>query len=526
MTIRTKVWLLVATSVAIVAGATQLVHTYAFRRQLTLQAQEQASAVAREIADALAALDANAVDHDLAHVLTTYGFRYSRIQRSELHVEREDRGSALSIVAPRGDQLEIRRLGPAYRLPEHNFSRADTGANSYELQMDVDLQGPWKATLRLLWSLQSVESVLHESERWGLVLGGVQLVVLVLLVGFLIDRAVVARLDLLGRAMRDVEGGNLGRRVPSSGDDEVGRLSQGFNRMLEQLSAADTEIRAFNQRLANEVEAATQDLSRKNEALAQLNRLLVDLRRENASRVRLATLGQLAAQLAHEIGTPLSSVSGHLQLALLQRDLPQALRERLDVAVREIARIGRIVRDYLDSTRSLEPERKQSSLRQILTEAVEVTGGLDRSVRARIDLQIDADPPEFVTDPGLVRQVVINLVSNGLDAVERGGRVSVAARTEKDEVVIKISDTGLGIAAEDLKRIFEPFYTTKGRGKGTGLGLAICRELIAALSGQITVESQTGKGSSFTVRLPLRGAPPSSSSSSSESRPAAAGAGA
>jgi signal transduction histidine kinase len=92
----------------------------------------------------------------------------------------------------------------------------------------------------------------------------------------------------------------------------------------------------------------------------------------------------------------------------------------------------------------------------------------------------------------------------------------VEARTEKDEVVIKISDTGSGIAADDLKRIFEPFYTTKGRGKGTGLGLAICRELVAALSGAIEVESAPGKGSAFTLRLPLRGAP-----AANESRPVA-----
>ena len=213
-----------------------------------------------------------------------------------------------------------------------------------------------------------------------------------LLVGFLVDRAVVARLDVLARAMRDVEEGNLERRVPAASGDEVGRLSHGFNRMLDQLSAADREIRAFNQRLAQEIDAATQDLYKKNLALAQLNRLLIDLRRENASRVRLATLGQLAAQLAHEIGTPLSSVSGHLQLALRERDLLPGVRERLEVASKEIGRIGRIVRDYLDSTRSLEPERKPSSLRQILTEAVELTGGLDRAERPPIEVSLADDP--------------------------------------------------------------------------------------------------------------------------------------
>ena len=179
-------------------------------------------------------------------------------------------------------------------------------------------------------------------------------------------------LAVLAIAMRDVEGGDLSRRVSVETVDEIGRLSQGFNRMLERLSQADAQIRAFNQRLADEIEKATHDLSEKNATLAQLNRLLNDLRLDNASKVRLATLGQLAAQLAHEIGTPLSSVSGHMQLALLQRDLPPALRERLDVSVREIERIGRIVRDYLDSTRSLEPERKPTSLPRLLDEAVEL----------------------------------------------------------------------------------------------------------------------------------------------------------
>jgi two-component system NtrC family sensor kinase len=352
-------------------------------------------------------------------------------------------------------------------------------------------------------------------------------VALVLLVGFLVDRTVVKRLDALGAAMRDVEGGDLGRRVQTRNtEDEVGRLSHGFNRMLDQLSAADSEIRAFNQRLAQEIAAATQDLSTKNVALAQMNRLLIDLRRENASRVRLATLGQLAAQLAHEIGTPLSSVNGHLQLALLQRDLPQTLRERLEVSVREIARIGRIVRDYLDSTRSMEPERKPASLRKILVEAVEVAGGdregadVLRADRAPIAVQIGADPPDFHTDAGLLRQIVINLLTNGLDAVEKGGRVSLTSSVQQDEVVILVRDTGTGIPPDDLRRIFEPFYTTKGRGKGTGLGLAICRELVAALGAKIEVESTAGEGSVFTVRLPLRAQSPAG-----ESRPLAAAGG-
>jgi signal transduction histidine kinase len=329
--------------------------------------------------------------------------------------------------------------------------------------------------------------------------------VLVLLSGFIIDRVVLRRLDILARAMRDVEAGDLDRRVPMDTNDEVGRLSHGFNRMLGQLSTANREIHAFNQRLAREIETATQDLSRKNMALEQFNRLLNELRRENASKVRLAALGQLAAQLAHEIGTPLSSVSGHLQLALSQRDLSPNLRDRLEVSTREIARIGRIVRDYLDSTRSLEAERKLVSLRQVLSEAIEITRGGELGSKKTLTLDLPDDPADLVTDPGLLRQIVINLLSNALDAVEREGLVTLAVRSQDDHVLITVRDTGTGIAPEDLRRIFEPFYTTKGRGKGTGLGLAICRELAKALGGTIAVESTPGEGSAFTLRLPRNG---------------------
>src|SRR5258706_4391329 len=129
------------------------------------------------------------------------------------------------------------------------------------------------------------------------------------------------------------------------------------------------------------------------------------MRRANASKVRLATLGQLAAQLAHEIGTPLSSVSGHVQLALLQRDLAPGLRERLEVSAREVERISKIVRDYLDSTRPLEAERKPTELPKLLAEAVELVRGTEAR-RAVVTSDVDPGVGEVVTDAGLLRQIV------------------------------------------------------------------------------------------------------------------------
>ena len=500
MTIRTKVWLLVAVSVIVTSGAMFFLRVYAMRCELMHQTLASADEIADDIRQTLERFDADAEDRDLAIALSNAINRHPRIQRLQLVVDRE---SATRISAQRGETTEITRMGSIPREPIVYTRKSVEGDYTHLVTRSVDLKGPWTAQLSMKWSLAPVQDVIRMTERWSLFLGIGQLLMLILLSALIIDRVVLRRLEALTQAMRDVEAGDLDRRVPMDSDDEVGRLSHGFNQMLSQLSNANHEIHAFNLRLAKEIEAATQDLSRKNAALEQLNRLLNELRQENASKVRLAVLGQLAAQLAHEIGTPLSSVSGHLQLALLQKDIPPHLRERLEVSSREIGRIGRIVRDYLDSTRSLEAERKRVSLRQVLTEAVEVCrGGIGMVNQKPLSLDLPEDPPDWVTDPGLLRQIVINLLSNALDAVEQRGEVSLSARAEETEVSIAVRDTGMGIAPEDLRRIFEPFYTTKGRGKGTGLGLAICRELAKTLGGSIDVESTPGKGSVFTLRLP------------------------
>jgi two-component system NtrC family sensor kinase len=509
MTVRLKVWIMVALSAAVTAGVNLWVRSYAMRTELTRQAQSSADELADDIKQNLERYEPDAEERDYAIALSTYINRHPRIQRLQLVVEHDAPSTPASspsvrIVAPRGESPEITRLPYLPRAPIEVFRKATEG-DVYLVQRFVDLKGPWQANLLMQWSLSPVQSLIMVTERWSLILSAAHLLLLVLLTGFLVNRIVLRRLEKLAAAMSDVEGGNLDRRVDIGAPDEVGRLSQGFNQMLDQLSNAHREIREFNQRLAHEIALATQDLSRKNLALGQLNRLLNDLRRDNASKVRLATLGQLAAQLAHEIGTPLSSVSGHLQLALLQRDLPQPLRERLEVASREIGRIGRIVRDYLDSTRGLAPERKPTSLTQLLREAVEVTGGVEPSGRTPVTIDIAADPTGFVTDPGLLRQIVINLLSNAFDAVGPDGGVTLSATANDATVAIAVSDTGAGILPDDLRNIFEPFYTTKGRGKGTGLGLAICRELAKALGGSIDVESTPGRGSTFTVRLPLQG---------------------
>ena len=306
-------------------------------------------------------------------------------------------------------------------------------------------------------------------------------------------------------------GGRSGRRIPVETVDEVGRLSQGFNRMLERLSQADAQIRAFNQRLAAEIEAATHDLSEKNATLAQLNRLLNDMRLDNASKVRLATLGQLAAQLAHEIGTPLSSVSGHMQLALLQRDLPAALRERLDVSAREIERISKIVRDYLDSTRPLEPEREPTALPRLLEEAVEIVRGVGAARRARRRSTGRSTPASarWSPIPGLLRQIVVNLlIQRARRRRPQTAHVELEAAAPWTTTCSSRSATP-GTASRPTTCAASSSRSTRPRGAARGPGSAwrSAAQLTAALGGTISVESDAGQGLDVLRPHPAQGPP-------------------
>jgi len=226
----------------------------------------------------------------------------------------------------------------------------------------------------------------------------------------------------------------------------------------------------------------------------------VETRRELGDKERLAALGQLAAQLAHEVGTPLSSVSVHLQLAMADKGCPPPLNERLKVATGELTRISEIIRDYLASTRPVAPAPRATDLKRLAAEAAEMAA-LARGAGSRATVAVGAEAETLRTDPALLRQILLNLLSNAHDAAGPDGSVRLAAEVAAGQLVISVSDNGPGIAPEDQKRIFEPFYTTKGRGRGTGLGLSISRELARALGGTIALESEVGRGSTFTIDL-------------------------
>jgi signal transduction histidine kinase len=214
---------------------------------------------------------------------------------------------------------------------------------------------------------------------------------------------------------------------------------------------------------------------------------------------RLATIGKFASQVAHEIRNPLSSIS--LNLELLEDELKASSDEAASLirsVMREVDRLNDIVGEYLQFSRFPKPQLKRGRIENVVKELA-ASLKLSGAVRLEIDLSISL--PEIWLDENLLKQVLENLVRNGAEAIEGSGTVRIEVDMQDRFVAVRVSDTGHGIPAEVRERLFEPFFTTKPR--GTGLGLATSQQIIFEHNGHLLVESQAGKGSTFTVLLPL-----------------------
>jgi two-component system, NtrC family, sensor kinase len=331
-----------------------------------------------------------------------------------------------------------------------------------------------------------------------LMLASLAVVALVIHIFFL--RSVRAPMKEMVRVMEAAEGGELSVRAGVASRDETGQLAAHLNRML-------VRIENFNAELARQVEAATAELERRNEELGRINEELFDTQRNLARSERLAVAGQLAASLAHEIGTPLNSISGHVQLLARRPTGDQVADRRLKIIDSQIDTIVRSVKQLLSWTRKFELRMGAVNLPHIVEESVLLSSPSLEHRGIKVKTEIPHGFPEIIADGGYLQQVVLNLINNSMDAMPRGGelrlRLRHPANGEAREVAIEIEDTGEGIPPETLARIFEPMFTTKRMGTGAGLGLAICDQIVRQHGGMIRAQSRVKHGTVFTINLPL-----------------------
>ena len=223
----------------------------------------------------------------------------------------------------------------------------------------------------------------------------------------------------------------------------------------------------------------------------------------------LATMGELAAGVAHEIRNPLAGIAGAIEI--ITKDFPadHPDREVLEDLRCEVRRIEKVLTDLLAYARPKPPHFGPASLKEMMTRALQIARQQTGNKKVEFSIQIPSSLPVFRMDSEKLQQVLLNLILNAIQAIEGAGVIGVTAALHPSEVPnlpdvveISISDTGRGIPPENIQRIFRPFYTT--RAGGTGLGLSLCRRIVSQHGGTVTVQSEEKRGSRFVIRLPLR----------------------
>jgi two-component system, NtrC family, sensor kinase len=358
--------------------------------------------------------------------------------------------------------------------------------------------GGGKGALEVRQSLGQAHQEFARALREGAVLRLVVLTLFVLSIVAITRWSIARPIRALIDGARAVGGGNLAQRIHLRRDDELKALADEFNRMAENLEQAHQAVVAQSEerlRLEREVQQAQ----------------------------KLAAVGLLAAEVAHEIGTPLGVIAGRTEA--LERVIPsgQAERRHLDVILRQTDRIAEIVRSLLDYTRPRRPDLREESLAPVLARVANLLGSRYRAKPVRMLLDLPADLPRIVADAEQLQQLFINLFANALDASPVGAAVRVTVGPEpllpadgRAEIVrgkaeaptldVHIVDEGPGMTAEDLSHVFEPFFSTKTRVQGTGLGLPIVEEIVRAHRGEVAMLSVSGRGTEVIVRLPLAAA--------------------
>lgn len=343
----------------------------------------------------------------------------------------------------------------------------------------------------------STERLVHE--RRHTILNAIIATLLVAFLGILLaifgSTRITSPIKRLTEGARAIGEGNFSHRIKIKSSDELGVLANTFNRMAEELEKSYKRIEEYSKSLERMVEERTRELR--------------DTQAQLIHSAKMATIGQIGAGVAHEINNPLTSILGYTQLLSskldkipLEPEIFKMFNNYLDKIEKESLRCKGIVEKLLSFSRKPSEGLELFHVNKI----IEDTLSLLRNQLTVNNIQVITDfyqeLPPVKGIPNQIQQVFVNIIVNAKDAMPEGGILKISTSLEKDMVKISFSDTGHGIPQENLQRIFEPFFTTKSNKKSVGLGLAISFNIIREHGGEIKVESEVGKGTTFSIYLP------------------------
>ncbi|MGB7575776.1 MAG: ATP-binding protein [Thermodesulfobacteriota bacterium] len=409
---------------------------------------------------------------------------------------------------------QINRL----KMDKDLSSLHDVGGEKW-LEVIVPLHLGTKAIggVRLVSSLDETQSFLSKKRNRAMILTFFSILVILITLTMLFGKLVGDPIQRLVEAMSRAEKGDLEAEAQIQGEDELGKLGRNFNRMLRTIRETHQQniellrqVNQFNEELTRRIEAATSELAKRNEELRLLNEALFESQRQLSQSEKLAAVGQVTATMAHQIGTPLNSISGYIQLMLQDGNLRPKDRDRLKIIESQLDRLADSVKSLLSFTRQPKPQLKSLDVNDVLEELIHLSEPWFLARNVKLSTNLSPDLPPVLGDSTHLQTLFLNLITNALDAMPQGGVLTIKTQPvspplSSDDgrwLEISIADTGIGITEESKRRIFDPFFTTKKMGEGTGLGLAICEKIIKEHSGMINVKSEVGKGSTFFISIP------------------------
>jgi two-component system NtrC family sensor kinase len=391
-------------------------------------------------------------------------------------------------TTPRG-QRRLEMLTPIYN--ERSCSQAECHAHPAGVKV--------LGVLDLALNLEGVDHDVASMKFRVLLVTAVEITLISLCIIYFTRRFLGRPIEKLINATKAVSHMELDQPLGSmNSSEELDELARSFDLMRDRLRSALGEINQFTQNLESKVEERTQQLK-----AAQKKLLHSD---------RLASLGQLAASVAHEINNPISGVlnlSMLMQRILKEDGIPpnrlDEFRKYLTQVTNETARVGRIVSDLLSFSRRSKPQRAPADLNRLVKTTLSLVQHKMKLSNVAVEATLAENLPAAQCDGSQIQQVILNLLLNAAEATQSKAerRVSVTTEAGVEEVRLSVSDNGEGIQPENLAKIFDPFFTTKSEGKGVGLGLAVSYGIIQAHGGDIEVRSKVGEGTTFSVTLPL-----------------------
>lgn len=311
--------------------------------------------------------------------------------------------------------------------------------------------------------------------------------------GIILWEIVSKPVNRLVQGMEKVAAGDFDHSVPISSDDEMGTLARSFNSMIEVIKAARDQRESWTRTLEEEVAKKTEEIQRTHTSMIQTE--------------KLASLGRMAAGVAHEINNPLTGIVTFSHL-MKKRVQPGSLDEEdINVIIEQTERCAKIIKNLLTFARATPSEKGEININEGLNRTIYMVKNQAKFHNIKFNINMLETPFITVGDSSQFQQIFLNMFINAADAMNEKGTITIETRRiiidDKPFVEIEFTDTGCGMPEEVLEKLFEPFFTTKPVGKGTGLGLSVSHGIVKHYGGRIDVESTVGKGTSFFVKLPL-----------------------